>query len=49
MFRSEYTENLHDRKANSIIKFCNERSHGFFYEEIEGLTQIFDYAKKDLF
>lgn len=34
MFTSEYTENLFDRKANSIIKFCNERPHGFFYCEI---------------
>ncbi len=34
MFQSEYTEALHDRKANAIIKFCEERSQGFFYEEV---------------
>jgi hypothetical protein len=32
MFQSEYTESLHDRKAKAIIKFCDERAQGFFYE-----------------
>ena len=32
MFESEYTESLHDRKANSIVKFTQERDNGFFYE-----------------
>lgn len=49
MFRSEYTEALYDRKANAIIKFCENRSQGFFYEEIDGLTQLFDFARVDLF
>lgn len=31
MFQSEYTESLHDRKAKAIIKFCEERTQGFFY------------------
>lgn len=48
MFESEYTETLHDRKAKAIIKFCEERSQGFFYEEVEGLTKIFEYARSDL-
>jgi hypothetical protein len=49
MFQSEYTESLHDRKANAIIKFCNDRAQGFFYEEIQGLTILFKYAQEDLF
>lgn len=49
MFQSEYTEALYDRKANAIIKFCEDRPQGFFYEEIEGLTQLFDFARADLF
>lgn len=49
MFQSEYTETLYDRKANAIIKFCQDRPHGFFYEEIKGLTQLLDYARADLF
>lgn len=32
MFQSEYTEQLHDRKANAIMKFCSNRKDGFFYE-----------------
>ena len=39
---------MHDRKANAIIKFCEERPQGFFYEEVEGLTKIFEYARSDL-
>ena len=48
MFESEYTEALHDRKAKAIVKFCEERPYGFFYEEVEGLTKLFELAKKDL-
>lgn len=48
MFQSEYTEALHDRKAKAIIKFCEERPQGFFYEEVEGLTTLFELATKDL-
>jgi hypothetical protein len=48
MFRSEYTEALHDRKAKAIIQFCQERPYGFFYEEVEGLTQLFELARADL-
>lgn len=48
MFESEYTEALHDRKAKAIIKFCEERPQGFFYEEVEGLTKLFELAKSDL-
>ena len=49
MFESEYTENLHDRKAKSIINFCKLRPNGFYYQEIEPLTKVFNYAKDDLF
>lgn len=48
MFQSQYTEALHDRKAQAIIKFCEERPQGFFYEEVEGLTTLFELAKNDL-
>ena len=48
MFESEYTESLHDRKANSIIKFTHERPKGFFYEEVQPLTRIFQLVKNDL-
>lgn len=48
MFESEYTEALHDRKANSIVKFTEERATGFFYEEVEPLTRIFQLARDDL-
>lgn len=48
MFESEYTESLHDRKANSIIKFTHERPKGFFYEEVQPLTRIFQLVKDDL-
>jgi hypothetical protein len=32
MFESQYTANLPDRKANSIISYCKQRPNGFFYE-----------------
>lgn len=48
MFQSEYTQELHDRKAKAIIKFCEERPQGFFYEEVDGLTTLFELATKDL-
>lgn len=34
MFESEYTKNLPDRKANSIINYCRQRTEGFFYGEV---------------
>jgi hypothetical protein len=35
MFSSPYTEQLGDRKAQMIIRFCRQRKDGFLYEEIE--------------
>ncbi|EAR84467.2 hypothetical protein TTHERM_00691650 (macronuclear) [Tetrahymena thermophila SB210] len=48
MFESEYTEQLGDRKASSIIRFCKERSDGFYYQEIEALCKMVEYAIADL-
>ncbi|CAM6001669.1 unnamed protein product [Sphagnum balticum] len=49
MFQSEYTEGLHDRKAAAMLRFCEERPQGFFYEEVAGLTQLVRLATEDLF
>lgn len=48
IFESSYTEQLHDRKANAIIKFCRERKDGFFYQELGNLIKMVNYAIKDL-
>ncbi len=40
---------MHDRKAKAILKFCKDRENGFFYEEIQGITRLFELAKNDLF
>ena len=48
LFESEYTEQLYDRKATTILKFCKERKEGFYYDEIEDLTKIIQYAVRDL-
>ncbi len=48
IFESQYTEQLNDRKANSIIKFCRERKDGFFYQELSNLIKMVNYAVKDL-
>lgn len=48
LFESEYTEQLYDRKANTILKFCKERKEGFYYDEIEDLTKIIQYTVRDL-
>lgn len=34
MFTSQYTEQLADRKAEIIVRFCRQRKDGFYYEEI---------------
>jgi hypothetical protein len=48
MFESQYTEQLSDRKANAIVRFCRERKDGFFYEELEALCRMVNYAIADL-
>mmetsp|Transcript_35571 Transcript_35571/g.32054 ORF Transcript_35571/g.32054 Transcript_35571/m.32054 type:complete len:196 (+) Transcript_35571:57-644(+) len=48
MFESTYTEQLYDRKANYILKFCKQRKDGFFFEEIQDITKIIEYSIKDL-
>ena len=48
LFESEYTEQLYDRKATTILKFCKERKEGFCYDEIEDLTKIIQYVVRDL-
>jgi hypothetical protein len=48
MFESKYTEMLGDRKASAIVRFCKERSDGFYYEEIESLCKMVEYAIRDL-
>lgn len=48
MFESEYTEQLGDRKASAIVRFCKERSDGFYYQEIEALCKMVEYAIRDL-
>ena len=48
LFESDYTDQLYDRKANAIIKFCKERKDGVFYDEIENVTKIARYAVRDL-
>jgi hypothetical protein len=48
IFESPYTDQLYDRKASYILKFCKIRKDGFFYEEIPNLTRIIEYAIRDL-
>ena len=48
IFESQYTEQLLDRKANAIIKFCRERKDGFYYQELSNLIKMVNYAIKDL-
>lgn len=48
MFESQYTEQLSDRKANSVIKFCRERKDGFYYEELDCLCKMVNYLIRDL-
>ena len=48
IFRSDYTEQLYDRKANYIIKLCKERKNGFYYHEVEDVSKIISYAINDL-
>jgi hypothetical protein len=48
LFESSYTEQLYDRKANYILKFCRVRRDGFFFDEIGDLTKIVEYSIKDL-
>ena len=48
LIRSTYTEQLYDRKASYILKFCKERKEGFFYEEIPALREIVETVINDL-
>jgi len=48
LLRSTYTEQLYDRKASAIRKFCKERKDGFYYDEIPGLCEIVHTIINDL-
>ena len=48
IFESQYTEQLADRKANAIIKFCRERKDGFYYKELQNLIKMVNYSVQDL-
>ena len=48
IFKSQYTEQLNDRKANSIVFFCRENKTGFFYQELLNLIDIINFAVLDL-
>ena len=48
LIRSAYTEQLYDRKANAILKFCRERKDGFYYDEITGLQEVVETIIHDL-
>lgn len=48
IFESQYTEQLYDRKANYILKFCKTRKDGFYFDEIPELTRIVEYSILDL-
>ena len=48
IFESQYTEQLYDRKANYILKFCKSRKEGFYFDEIPELTRIVEYSILDL-
>ena len=48
MFESQYTEQLQDRKANAIVRFCKERKDGFYYEELQSLIKMVNYSIADL-
>jgi hypothetical protein len=44
VFQSPYTEQLNDRKADMIIKFCDQRRDGFFFEELPDLIKMIKYS-----
>lgn len=48
MFKSQYTDQLADRKADIIVRFCRGRKDGFYYEEINEVLELVDLAIKDL-
>ena len=48
IFESQYTEQLSDRKANAIKKFCLERKDGFYYHELKNLIKMVVYGIEDL-
>ncbi len=48
MFESQYTEELNDRKANIIVRFCRDRKDGFYYHELQSLCKMVRYALRDL-
>jgi len=48
MFESQYTAQISDRKANAIVRFCRERSEGFFYDELTAVIKMTQYAIADL-
>jgi hypothetical protein len=47
LFESSYTEQLYDRKASFIIRLCEERSDGFFFNEMENLIKIVKFVLDD--
>lgn len=48
LLRSAYTEQLYDRKASEILKFCKARKEGFYYDEIPDLKEIVETTINDL-
>lgn len=40
IFESDYSEEVYDRKARNVMKFFDERTEGFFYNELEDITKI---------
>lgn len=44
MFHSPYTKELTDRKADTIIRFCRQRTEGFLLEEINQLISILELS-----
>ena len=47
IFESDYSEEVYDRKARNVMKFFEERSDGFYYNELEGITKIAKYILLD--
>jgi hypothetical protein len=40
IFESDYSEEVYDRKARNVMKFFEERSDGFYYNELADITKI---------
>ena len=47
IFESSYTEQLYDRKASFIINLCENRSEGFFFDDLPDVIKIIKYVLDD--